>query len=110
MPELRKQCNGTRIILTRAMANIRISEEAKEQLRAAYKEKRKALSKMIESAKERCWKDLIEELDTDIRGSAYRIVRKKFRRDHRGGKTDEETLAEARKRFPSRNKIRWGII
>lgn len=44
---------------------------------------------MIERAKEKCWKELIAQLDTDIWGRAYQTVRKKYKRDHRGVKTDE---------------------
>lgn len=105
--ELRSVCNRARRGLTRGRASQIITEQEKEQLREAYKQKRKDLTSAIKQAKWRCWKELIDELDNDIWGRAYQIVRQKYKTSFKGAMTDEDIKTEAQKLFPQNRKIIW---
>lgn len=63
--------------------------ETEELLLEEYKEARGVLRGMIRTAKNKAWKDLLEDLDKDPWGKPYLIVRKKLKS---GGPSVAETL------------------
>ncbi|KAH1022015.1 hypothetical protein HUJ04_011488 [Dendroctonus ponderosae] len=54
------------------------NDARKDILRAAYKEERKRLSKLIRNAKKKKWRDLCDTLDNDLYGNAYMIIKKQL--------------------------------
>ena len=71
LAELRTNCIKARRIATRAKMN--------HHLREQYKGQCKRLKKEIKKSKGRCWKVLLDDIDNNPWGMAYKIVTKKFR-------------------------------
>lgn len=104
---IREECVRARRRMTRAMSRQGTSDEDRQQLKEAYKLNKNQMRKAIEQARKKCWKDLVNELDGDIWGRAFQIVRRRYGVKHTGQMTDEEMLTQARKLFPEREEIRW---
>lgn len=67
---------------------------------ALDKQKKKLLNRYILKAKEKCWKKLMDELDADIWGDAYKVPAA-------CSKTDEKLVEVARNAFPEHPYIQW---
>ena len=75
LAELRKECVRARRLATRSGAEV--------TRRLEYKALKKQLQKAIKRSKTRCWKGLLEEVENDPWGSAYKIVMGKLPTDKR---------------------------
>lgn len=69
--ELRKNCIKARRLATRSKTD--------ESLRREYKIRQKQLKREIKNRKSKCWKELLDEVEDDPWGMAYKIVNKKLR-------------------------------
>lgn len=103
--QLRKSCLVARRRSTKA--NKRASSEEERSRRwEEYKESRKTLRKAIKQAKGMSWGRLIEDLNRDTFGRAYKIVVDKTRPR---ATIDEETqLGIAKGLFPRVEPVNWG--
>lgn len=107
LAQARRECIRARRITKRVNRRRDISDEIKELRLSEYKTLRDALTNKIEKAKRNAWDRLIQDLDEDIWGSAYKIARKKLRIPNSPSKTDEEQMREAGSLFPTNAKINW---
>lgn len=78
--ELRNTCIRNRRMLTRLRGKNNGEQAQITRLDNEYRQSRKKLKEAIKKAKERCWKELIEEVDNDVWGNGYKIVTKKHRK------------------------------
>lgn len=100
----RTECIRAKRALTRSRRNGSINFSLEED----YKIKRRTLKQAIEAAKESSWLRLLEDINTDPWGDAYRIVAGKI---HPSIPLCEDVqLTQARKLFPSRAAPRWNRI
>ena len=76
-----------------------------EEAENAYKVAKKELKHKICQAKERCWKTLIDDLDDNIWGQAYNIIKKKTTHKIPIHETIEHR--EAEKLFPNKPEVIW---
>lgn len=100
--ELRKKC----IAMRRKKTRIQKKTEDPSQGRVIeeYKEARKALKDAIRKAKEKCWKELCNELEEDPWGKAYKIIKKKF--GAKGTRLSMESRKEViEKLYPTKRKF-----
>lgn len=65
------------------------------------------MRKAIQHAKRKCWKELANELDGDIWGSAYQIVRDKHGANYNGQRTNDDMIREVRSLSPKKREIIW---
>lgn len=103
----RRICIGKRRALTRDRRRQNIRQEEKEQSHENYKKEKEILKLMIIKAKERCWRSLVENLNTNIWGDAYRIACGKIRALPGPNLTDDKIMEEAKKLFPQRPVTTW---
>ncbi|CAH1384896.1 unnamed protein product, partial [Tenebrio molitor] len=104
---VRKRCMKARRTFTRRTVTKRTESTEQdangdEEKRAAYQLARKELAVAITKAKNKKWQELIEEVDTDIWGTGWRIVRKKM--SARIPMSEEAMAAEAERLFPTGNE------
>jgi hypothetical protein len=104
---MRKRCMKARRTFTRRTVTKRTESTEQdangdEEKRAAYQLARKELAVAITKAKNKKWQELIEEVDTDIWGTGWRIVRKKM--SARIPMSEEAMAAEAERLFPTGNE------
>lgn len=90
--EKRKNCISARRKFTRERKR-GAGDERCTNLYEAYKSHRLELVTEIKASKDRCWKQICEELEQDIWGRAYQIVTKKM------GRKKTELPPELRKRI-----------
>lgn len=77
------------------------------QLWATYKEKKAALRKEIIKSKAMAWKNLLQEVENDPWGKAYKIATKKI--SARTPLSVNETNQAIKKLFPQKQKVTWNI-
>ncbi|KAL1489506.1 hypothetical protein ABEB36_014390 [Hypothenemus hampei] len=75
---LRAMCNKSRRLVTRNRKKPGISKMVLEVLHAKYKKAKSDLKKAIRSSKRRAWCELCDELDENVWGTAYKIVKKRW--------------------------------
>lgn len=71
---LRKLCNVARRTWCRCQDNI--------ELKATYSKAKKLLQKAIKRRKVECWRNLLNEVENDTWGMAYKIVSKRLQKKH----------------------------
>jgi Endonuclease/Exonuclease/phosphatase family. len=103
--EKRRVCIRLRREVTRTAK--RRSQEDVDLKREEYKQGRRQLKQMILKAKEKCWKGLLDELNENVWGDAYKIAVKRV-----GGRQppqiDERKRMEiAKSLFPEAANITW---
>lgn len=69
--DLRRGCLASRRRATRSRGNVALKEQ--------YKQSRRKLKRAIKKSQRRCWLELIEEVENDPWGTAYKIVSRKLR-------------------------------
>lgn len=84
------------------------TDTEKYEMLEVYKNKRKLLRREIEKSRKECWRKLVDELDQDIWGGAYRIACKTLKALLKCLLSPEELMKEARKLFPSYPGVDWG--
>ncbi|ERL90165.1 hypothetical protein D910_07519 [Dendroctonus ponderosae] len=77
--------------------------------RAQYKEARKELKNRIKVCREKCWVQLVDELDDNIWGKAYQIVAKRLKTTSRVLPDRACVSAQVTKLFPVKDAIEWNI-
>lgn len=108
---LRSQALTARRKHTRARANRSIDEEERERLSEDYRDKRKALKKAILKSKNICWDRLCRDLEDDVWGAGYTIVRRSLKRNPPRVDMDRERKAEvAGDLFPAAEETVWRPI
>ena len=97
--ELRKKCIRARRLATRARNNMELKEQ--------YKISLKLFKREIKRSKARCWKELLNEVENDPWGMAYKIVTKKFQVNRKTPGLDDPQWVKKiiRDLFPIRD--RW---
>ena len=104
--DLRTICTQTRRILTRS---VKKDDARKEEIREKYRKVRKEMKLAIKKAKERCWKELCNEVENNVWGSAYQIVKRKIAPTPLNMENDfkREVLKTL---FPQRGVAEWPIL
>ena len=100
----RANCLKYRRMLTRLQSKHQTPSKI-EELEGAYTESRKKLRNMIAKAKEMTWRKLVNELEGDVWGCAYKVTMKKFKTKNAVDK--DLYTREIRRLFPSSEKQRW---
>lgn len=110
--EARRTCNITQRRLSRKNRKFyqRPNEELgiqRDELRARLRESRMKLKKLIEQTKKHKWKELLDELEQDVWGRAYKIVTGKMGIRARHDLSPEEEYKIAEELFPTGPRYRW---
>jgi Reverse transcriptase (RNA-dependent DNA polymerase)/Endonuclease-reverse transcriptase len=110
----RKECVKLRRVMSRMYGKKVQGEGSRsewnrecERARGEYEAKRKAVRKMIRAAKERAWKVLVNELEEDVWGRAYRIVMGKIGGSDVCMLNQEDKVRIACELFPRHPRVRW---
>lgn len=98
--KIRKQCIKQRRRLTR-MNSTNKDELTKNEAKKKYKQLKKQLNKAIINSKRENWKQLCNDLDTDIWGQAFKIINKKLNNEIRIQLTKEEVEKQIHALFPN---------
>lgn len=77
------------------------NEAEKRAKKTLYLDAKWTLSKAIEKSKKKCWSKLLEDLNRDIWGKAYQIVRRRVGMGNGTGLTGEQLEMVVRELFPS---------
>lgn len=102
----RKTCIKCRRLVTRLNSSQnRIGD--REQALQEYKNAKYELKRAIYRQKEACWKNLCEDLNRDIWGKAYQIVRNKINFKPKITLSAEEITKEIEKLFPTHPVAVW---
>ena len=101
---LRRICLAARRSSTRANKT-GLSEEERESKWREYKESRKTLRYAIKKAKGLAWDQIVEDLNDDIYGQAYRIVVNKIK--PRTSIEEKTQLEIAKNLFPTVESVEW---
>ena len=107
---IRTECIRLKRNLTRTNKKKESTAEQRACAQVAYRRMRLELKINILNAKKHAWKNLIEQLDSDIWGKGYKIVTKKFGLTKNNKITIDDQLKQARKLFPNVPEIRWKAI
>lgn len=107
--EARKLCLLKKRKLVRENKKPNVLETNIQTLENEYKGTRTILKLMIQNEKRKSWNKLIDDLDQDVYGDAYKIACKRLRVMPKIQLTDENMMKEAMKLFPRLPKIKWNI-
>lgn len=92
----------------RAMSRIRGNNNSLEEARERYRSERKTTKKMIEKEKARCWDKLCTELENDIWGEGYKIIKNSLKpKEPRVDMPNSKKIAIAEVLFPEHSRIEW---
>lgn len=108
--EKRKECHVQRRKLVRTNRKRGVTEEERKKLRENYYKAKKELRIEINNSKKRKWDKLCEDLNSNVFGDAYKIVRKKFKILPSIKLTSEEKFEIARTLFPQDQPATWENI
>lgn len=103
----REQCIQFRRILTRARKKKVVA--AVSDATRNYKSAKTELNKLIIESKNKCWKNLQDELDENVWGKAYQIVSRKVKQSTGTAITRDETNRQIDKLFPEQELIKREI-
>lgn len=104
--DLRRNCLKKRRILTRTRTQNQ-NEERRTEAHRAYGEARKALRLEIGRAKNKKWRELLEEVENDVWGQGYAIVTKRLFGGQQQTLTMEKEADILQKLFPRRARVNW---
>ena len=102
----RKACLGVRRRLTRARGRRTPDEEELSLIKTQYKASKRALKRAIDSSRKGKWRELLETVNKDPWGKAYKIVTGKLQ-ERTANPDPTERLRIARSLFPTHPNISW---
>ena len=100
----RKDCLKYRRLLTRSRRKSPLTMMI-DELERDYKNTRRKLKKMIVKSKEAEWKALVNDLEQDVWGQAYKVTMNKLKKGSNIAK--EVCIREVRRLFPTSRKQDW---
>lgn len=103
--EQRRKCLSAKRMYQRAARRHEVVRL--ELLQAAYRTEKKALTLLIRSVQENCWKDLCNVVKTDPWGLPYKVVTKKIGSHPSGSESKGRELEIAEHLFPTLPLFDW---